>query len=108
MPNTKSAERRMRNSARKESHNTSAKSRLHTLETTFDTLVGQGKKDDASAALRSLSSALDKAAKVGVVHKSVASRKKSRLTLRLNKVGVAATPAAPAAPAAAPAASPAK
>ena len=32
MPNTKSAERRMRNSARKNLHNRSIKSSLHTLE----------------------------------------------------------------------------
>jgi small subunit ribosomal protein S20 len=84
MPNTKSAERRMRNSARKRLHNRSLKSRLHTLERKYLTLVGAGKKNEASAALRDISSAFDKAAKTGVVHKSTADRKKSRLSLRLN------------------------
>lgn len=103
MPNTKSAERRMRNSARKQSQNTAVKSRLHTLEAKYDALVAKGNKQDAGVALRTLTSALDKAAKTGVVHKCMASRKKSRLSLRLNKVGtVAAAPAAPA-PATAPA-----
>jgi small subunit ribosomal protein S20 len=83
MPNTKSAERRMRNSARKRLHNHSLKSRLHTLELGYLELLGAGKKEDAGKALRTISSAFDKAAKVGVVHRATADRKKSRLALRL-------------------------
>src|SRR6266446_6604076 len=52
MPNTKSAERRMRNSARKQLHNRSIKSRLHTLEKSYLELIGTGKKDDAAKALQ--------------------------------------------------------
>ena len=83
MPNTKSAERRMRNSARKQLQNRSGKSRLHTLERSYLELIGSGKKEDAAKALRTLSSAFDKAAKTGIVHRSTADRKKSRLALRL-------------------------
>ncbi len=83
MPNTKSAERRMRNSARKQLHNRGIKSRLHTLERGYMQLLGSGKKEDAVKALRSLSSAFDKAAKSGVVHRATANRKKSRLALQL-------------------------
>lgn len=86
MPNTKSAERRMRSSVRKQSQNTTIKSSLHTLEKKYAALVTEGKKPEAGAALRTLASALDKAVKKGVVHKSLASRKKSRLTVRLNAV----------------------
>ena len=95
MPNTKSAERRARNSARKHAQNTSVKSRLHTLEKNYEVLLAEKKGTEAGAALRTLTSALDKAAKTGVVHKSLANRKKSRLNLRLNAAGKAA--AAPAA-----------
>jgi small subunit ribosomal protein S20 len=84
MPNTKSAERRMRNSARKRVNNRSAKSRLGTLEKNYLELVAKGDKATASAAYRTLSSALDKAAKSGVIHKGTASRKKSRLSVRIN------------------------
>ncbi len=84
MPNTKSAERRMRNSARKRIHNRSIKSRLHSLERKYLTLLGAGKKDDAAQALRDVSSAFDKAAKTGAVHKATADRKKSRLSLRFH------------------------
>ena len=58
MPNTKSAERRMRNSARKQLHNRSIKSRLHTGERKYLQLLGEGKKDDAGKSLRELSSLL--------------------------------------------------
>jgi small subunit ribosomal protein S20 len=86
MPNTKSAERRMRSSARKNAQNRQVKSRLHSLEKKYAALVAAGKKDDAAKALRDVASAFDKAAKTGVVHKSMASRKKSRLSVRLNAV----------------------
>jgi small subunit ribosomal protein S20 len=86
MPNTKSAERRARNSARKRLHNRSIKSRLHTLEKGYLGLVTAGKKDEAAKALKDITSAFDKAAKVGVVHRSTADRKKSRLALRLGRV----------------------
>jgi small subunit ribosomal protein S20 len=83
MPNTKSASRRMRSSARRHTHNQRIKSRLKTLEKNYLTLAGSGKKDEASVALRSITSALDKAAKAGVLHSNTTSRKKSRLTLKL-------------------------
>ena len=84
MPNTKSAERRMRNSARKRDHNRALKSRLKTLEARYRALLGAGKKDEAAQALRGLQSAFDKAAKTRVVHPATASRKKSRLAAHLS------------------------
>ena len=108
MPNTKSAERRMRSSARKQARNRGTHSRLHSLENTYLELAGAGKPEDAAKALRAISSALDKAAKTGAVPKSRADRKKSRLTIRLNKMKAPAPVAsAPVAPAPAPAAAPA-
>ena len=83
MPNTKSAERRMRSSAGRRMRNRSAKSRLHTLETSYLRVLQAGKKEDAAAAFRGLTSAFDKAAKAGVIHRATADRKKSRLATRL-------------------------
>jgi len=83
MPNTKSAERRMRNSERKHNQNKAVKSRLKTLERNFLASLKAGKKEDASHAFRAVSSGFDKAAKTGVIHSSMASRKKSRLGARL-------------------------
>ncbi len=85
MPNTKSAERRMRNSARKQVRNRSTTTKLHTLEKKYLELLEAGKKDEAKKAYQSVVSALDKAAKTGTVPKTRASRKKSRLALQLNK-----------------------
>ena len=72
----------MRNSGRKRLQNRSIKSRLHSLERRYSQLVTAGKKDDATKAFKDISSAFDKAAKSGVVHRSLANRKKSRLALR--------------------------
>jgi small subunit ribosomal protein S20 len=83
MPNTKSAERRMRSSKRKWHHNRSIKSRLKSLERAYEEAVKSGKKEAASTAYQKLSSAFDKAAKVGVIHSRTANRKKSRLSARL-------------------------
>jgi small subunit ribosomal protein S20 len=86
MPNTKSAERRMRNSARKHEQNRSLKSRLKTLEAKYRALLEAGKKDEAATALRAVHSAFDKAAKTGTIHRATASRKKSRLAVGLNTI----------------------
>jgi len=86
MPNTKSAARRMRSSARKHDHNRAIKSRLHSLERKYLALLNTGNRDEASKTLRAVASAFDKAAKTGVVHKATADRKKSRLTLRLRNL----------------------
>ncbi len=86
MPNTKSAERRMRSSARKHLSNQSAKNRLKTLQRSFLAIAATGKKDEATVAYRAVSSAFDKAAKQGVIHKATANRKKSRLSAYLVKL----------------------
>jgi small subunit ribosomal protein S20 len=91
MPNTKSAERRVRSSARKESRNNAVISKVKTLEKSYLKLLQGGKKDEAAAALKVAVSALDKAAKAGVIKKETVDRKKSRLSIQLKK---AAAPAA--------------
>jgi small subunit ribosomal protein S20 len=90
MPNTRSAAKQARGSLRKQARNKSVKSRLHTLERKFETLVGEKKATEAAAAYRDLTSALDKAAKVQVIHPNTASRKKSRLAAHLKKSAPAA------------------
>ena len=86
MPNNKSAERRMRNSARKQSHNRSIATRLHSLERKYTESVRAGKKDDATKAFQNVVSAWDKAAKTGNVPRSRANRKKSRMALQLSRL----------------------
>ncbi|MEI6085072.1 MAG: 30S ribosomal protein S20 [Verrucomicrobiota bacterium] len=90
MPNTASAAKQARASLRKQARNKSVKSRLHTLERKFESFIGEKKAAEATNALSILTSALDKAAKVQVIHPNLASRKKSRLAARLKAVAVAA------------------
>jgi len=83
MSNTRSAAKQARASLRRQANNKSIKSRLHTMEKRFLGAVAAQKTEDANALYRLLSSALDKAAKVRVIHRHNASRKKSRLSARL-------------------------
>ena len=81
MPNTKSAERRMRSNERKHMHNRSITSKLRGVEKHFRALIADGKKSEAAKALAGVHSAFDKAVKSGVVPRPTANRKKSRLAL---------------------------
>jgi len=83
MPNTKSAERRMRSSAHKQLHNRSIVSNLRKLEKNFRTAITGGKKEDATKLLPGLFSAFDKAVKSRVIPRPTANRKKSRLSAAL-------------------------
>jgi ribosomal protein S20 len=84
MPNTNSAERRMRGNERKHLHNRTIKSRLHHLEKDCRTLLAAGKKAEAAKLLPSIHSAFDKAVKSGVLTRATGNRKKSRLASALN------------------------
>ena len=83
MPNTKSAERRVRSTNRKRVRNQSAKSSLKTSEKGYLATIASGKKEDSVKAYSAVASSFDKAAKTGVIHKRTADRKKSRLAKRL-------------------------
>jgi len=85
MPNTKSAEKRMRSSARKQLHNRSINSRLRRVEKGFRDTITAGKKTEATKSLPEALSVIDKAVKSGVITRATANRKKSRLTLAFNR-----------------------
>ncbi len=74
----------MRSSQRRRQHNQTVKSRLKTLEKNYTAALASGKKEDAAKALALVTSALDKAAKTGVVHRGTVDRKKSRFAVRLS------------------------
>lgn len=90
MPNTKSAERRTRSNARKQIRNSATASKVKTLERGYQKLLKDGKKEDAATAFKTAVSALDKAAKAGVLKKATVDRKKSRLAIQLKKATAAA------------------
>ena len=85
MANLPAAKKSIRSDKRKAETNKSIKSNLKTLLKKFDTLLSSGKQQEASAILRNVMSALDKAAKKNVIKKNKASRKKAQLAKRLIK-----------------------
>ena len=93
MPNTKSAGRRVRNSARKQVRNNIVRTQLKTAVKTVRASV-VAKEATAPADLRAAFSKLDKAVKKGVIKRNTANRKKSRLALALNRAAAAPAPAA--------------
>jgi small subunit ribosomal protein S20 len=86
MPNTKSAERRMRGNERKHQHNRRIKSSLRGQEKNYRELLAAGKKDEAAKALPGVHSAYDKAIKSNVIARATANRKKSRLATALARL----------------------
>ena len=86
MANIKSAQKRIRTTAKKQIRNKHVKSTTKTAVKKLTSAVGKG--GDANALLVQAISAIDKAASKGVYHKNTAARKKSRLTKMVNKKAV--------------------
>ena len=86
MPNNAAAEKRMRQEQKRRAHNRSIKSLVKTEITKARVAIASTniKAEDATAAVRSAVSELDRAAKKGVIHKRNAARRKSRLMKQLN------------------------
>jgi len=83
MANTKSAAKRARQNPRRTLRNRSAITHLRSLQKRHTT--GGGKAEDT----RALVSALDKAAKRGIIHKNAANRRKARLNKAAAKTSAA-------------------
>jgi ribosomal protein S20 len=75
----------MRSNERKHLHNRSIISSLRKTEKGLRESLTAGKKADAAKALPDVMSALDKAVKSKVITRANANRKKSRITLALNR-----------------------
>jgi small subunit ribosomal protein S20 len=78
MANTKSATKRSRQSLARASANRSARTRLRALQKRV-----RGETKPNAEQVRSLISALDKAAKRGIIHRNAADRRKARLNALL-------------------------
>jgi len=89
LANTASAIKNIRVSRRRAQRNRLVRSRAHTLVKKTRRLIEAGQLDEASAMAVQASSALDRAAEKGVIHRNTAARKKSRLMKRLNKAQAA-------------------
>jgi len=65
--------------------NKSVRTYVKTCSRRAEELIVDGETDEAEAAVRQTISALDRAAKKGVIHPNKAARRTSRLTKRLNE-----------------------
>ena len=86
MANTKSAEKRARQAKARNERNKSAKTALRTQVKKFRTAVAEGDASQADELLRAAHAVIDRTAKRGIIHRSTASRYKSRLAKARNQL----------------------
>ena len=86
MPNIKSAKKRCLVISTKTLRNKMIKSELKSSIKKFEAAVETGDKDTAKAAYLVAVKKIEKAEKSNVIHKNNSNRKKSALTLKLNKL----------------------
>ncbi len=86
LPNIKSAKKRVLVSKSKAMQNKAAKSALKTDLKKFEAAVADGSRSEADAAYKTAIKAVDKAVSKGLLHRNNAANKKSKMTLKLNKL----------------------
>ncbi len=85
MPITKSAKKAVRQNQRRRARNLVYKKKMKGLIKELRVLVAKKKIEDAKKLLPQVYKILDKTAKVGIIKKNTAGRKKSRITKLVNK-----------------------
>jgi len=78
MANTKSAEKRVRQIAKRTERNRAAKSRIKTLQKKAVSAAGEGNSDEARKTFQEFTKAVDKATKRNIFQKNKAANLKSR------------------------------
>lgn len=87
MANSRSAIKRIRTNERNRAYNRSIESKSKTTVKKFSVATEGSNVDEARSLFNEAASALDRAAKNGVIHPNKAARKKSRMARRLAKMG---------------------
>jgi small subunit ribosomal protein S20 len=87
MANTKSAKKATRKIARRTEVNKARRSRMRSYLRLVEDAIAGGDKAKAQSALHAAEPELMRAAQRGVIHKRTASRKVSRLTHQIGKLG---------------------
>jgi small subunit ribosomal protein S20 len=87
MANTKSAKKATRKIARRTIVNKARRTRMRSSVREVEAAIASGDVKAAQTALKAAEPALMRAAQNGVLHKSTASRKVSRLTHQIAKLG---------------------
>ena len=83
MANTPSAKKAVRKIARRTAVNKSRRSQMRTYVRKVEEAIAGGDQTQAFAALQAAAPLMMRAAQKGIVHKNTASRKVSRLTVRV-------------------------
>lgn len=86
MPNIKSAIKRVKVSAEKREENKMVKSEMKTAIKKVKIAVAAGDRELADNLYREAASCIDKAAKIGVIHKNTAANKKSGLARLVKEI----------------------
>lgn len=87
MANTTSAKKATRKIARRTEINRARRTRMRNVVRKVEEAIASGDRDVAQAAFQEAQPVMMRAAQKGVVHKNAASRKVSRLSQRLAKLG---------------------
>ncbi|HEY4482542.1 MAG TPA: 30S ribosomal protein S20 [Candidatus Brocadiaceae bacterium] len=90
MPIMRSAKKRLRQNIKHNLRNRSYRAALKTQLKKFLSVVKEGNAQTAQEELRLTVKKIDKGVAKNILHKNTASRKKSRLTKKLNQMKVAA------------------
>ncbi|HIR83731.1 MAG TPA: 30S ribosomal protein S20 [Candidatus Galloscillospira excrementavium] len=86
MPNIKSAKKRVLVNETKAARNKAARSALKTDLKKFEAAVAEGNRSEAEGAYKVAVKAVDQAVGHGLLHRNNAANKKSKMTLKLNKL----------------------
>lgn len=84
MANHKSAEKRVRQTAKRTAINRARTSRVRTFVKKVETAIASGDRSAAQSAFRLAQPELHRAITKGVIHKNTVARKLSRLAARIN------------------------
>jgi small subunit ribosomal protein S20 len=83
MANTASAQKRIRQTAKRTARNHARKSRMRTFVKKVETAIAGGDQEAANQALRAAQPEMQRACGKGVIHANTVSRKLSRLSARI-------------------------
>ena len=86
MPNIKSAKKRVLIAKVNNERNKADKSARKTTLPKIEAAVTDGTRAQAASAYQAAVQSIDKAAGKGILHKNAAARKKSQITLKMNKL----------------------
>ncbi len=87
MPNIDSAKKRVRRTAKRTAVNHARKSRIRSITRKVEEALASGDKAAAQSALKAAEPEIMRGVSKGVIHKNAGSRKVSRLTKRVTKLG---------------------